>query len=289
MLATLLVLLSSLGGAPPASHGTVVVVTRRQGVTAAEAQVLARRTSDALAQAGVAIALDPAAAEQALAALGVSDPASCDGEHDCAVHLGSLVGSQLLVAVEVGGLRKTVALQIQVLDPSGAAVAADELAVARSEMKTAPLTGLDGLAVKVREFMAAHPAAAPAAARPADVPVARPSPAPAAEPHPVPVEPAVEGLRASPPPRPRTAAWITSGVAAGALVTAGVFGLMGRSQQSQIGLSQDGGGRTIASVPESRATELKDNANRDYAIGAAALGTSLALGAVSAWLFATSP
>jgi hypothetical protein len=114
MNASLLMLLASLASAqPPAPPTVAVLVVRRSVVTRAAAEEVASQVAQAVQAAGVAVALPPAVARKKLAEYGV-EAESCEGARECVASLGSKLGAQVVVAVELGSVGQSVAIHLEV-------------------------------------------------------------------------------------------------------------------------------------------------------------------------------
>jgi len=99
LLLTLLLAQPAVAASASASNpsGTVVVVSRRQGLSAIEAAALADRLSRALAEARVPVTLPP---EEVLAKLRRKRPEACKGRVRCLAERGRTVGAAVMITLQ---------------------------------------------------------------------------------------------------------------------------------------------------------------------------------------------
>lgn len=276
-------------GAPPAplppAGRVAVVLVGRSGLSAPDANALADRIASRLQAGALEVAVTPSAAKRKAAAAGISDPASCEGKGACARDLGSLLEASVVVAVELGALRKTVAVHLEAIAVAdGERLAQHDFSLARGARAAIP--DLQGFVDAVQSAVAQRER------QRADAPVAA---AVAASP-----PPGASGLlppgnvtAASPPGVAAATAkssssapvWVSGGLAVATGVTAVTFAALGLSAKGQLGYGTTPDGRAVVTVPEERARQLASTANSDFTVSAVAGGACAALTGLAAyWL-----
>ncbi|MER2564623.1 MAG: hypothetical protein ABTQ32_28110 [Myxococcaceae bacterium] len=258
-------LLSALVVAQTPAPPSVVVVTRRAGLSATDAQALANQVSTVLTQQGVPLTLAPDAASQQLKKLGLPDAASCAGKRDCIVELGRQLHVTWVFSMSVARVEKDRSLGLELVNvDDGQTLEKDGLVLAPKSAVAAEQLTTFIAAVKKR--LAPPP--------PADVPVVVTT-------TPKPVEPPVELPPPPPPPTPERShvgSFVLGGIAAGALIGAGVtlgLGLMNRAELT--GSVMNG----VSSLPRSRATLINTQANTQFILSAALGAVAVALGTIA--------
>lgn len=258
-------LLSALVVAQTPAPPSVVVVTRRAGLSATDAQALANQVSTVLTQQGVPLTLAPDAASQQLKKLGLPDAASCAGKRDCIVELGRQLHVTWVFSMSVARVEKDRSLGLELVNvDDGQTLEKDGLVLAPKSAVAAEQLTTFIAAVKKR--LAPPP--------PADVPVV-------VRTTPKPVEPPVELPPPPPPPTPERShvgSFVLGGIAAGALIGAGVtlgLGLMNRAELT--GSVMNG----VSSLPRSRATLINTQANTQFILSAALGAVAVALGTIA--------
>lgn len=258
-------LLSALVVAQTPAPPSVVVVTRRAGLSATDAQALANQVSTVLTQQGVPLTLAPDAASQQLKKLGLPDAASCAGKRDCIVELGRQLHVTWVFSMSVARVEKDRSLGLELVNvDDGQTLEKDGLVLAPKSAVAAEQLTTFIAAVKKR--LAPPP--------PADVPVVVTT-------TPKPVEPPVELPPPPPPPTPERShvgSFVLGGIAAGALIGAGVtlgLGLMNRAELT--GSVMNG----VSSLPRSRATLINTEANTQFILSAALGAVAVALGTIA--------
>ncbi len=275
--------LAVMSASPPS--GVAVVAVGRSGLTQAEAAALVERISAKLSAGGLPLALSAEAVTKKLAAAGISDSASCEGQLSCARDLGAILGVAVVVAIDIGALRKSLTIQIQAVSVrDGKRIAQRDFTVERKTV----LGELPMLADFMTDTRGALATAPPS-------PVDTRTPATKEAPKDAPVEAKLAPTHAptdgvvvkeGPGPIP-TAAWATGAAAAGAGVGAAVFAALGASAQAQLGTRALPDGRTVVSVPEPQARALATAANTDYSVALGAAVGCAVLSGVTAWLIVT--
>lgn len=244
---------------------SVVVMTRRAGVSAADSQAVVSQVSTLLSQQGVPVTLAPDAASQQLKKLGLPDAASCAGKRDCIVELGRQLHVTWVFSVSVARVEKDRSMSLELVNvDDGATLEKDGFVLAAKGDVTAEQLGAFVAAVKKRLTPPA----------PVDVPVVVVT-------TPKPVEPPVDLPPPPPPPMPErshAASFVLGGFAAGALVGAGVtlgLGLMKRSELT--GSVMNG----VSSYARSEATRINTDANTRFILSAALGAVAIALGTIA--------
>lgn len=244
---------------------SVVVVTRRTGVSAGDAQALASQVSTVLSQQGVPLTLAPDAVTQQLKKLGLPDAGSCAGNRDCVVELGRQLRVTWVFSVSVARVEKDRSMSIELVNvEDGATLEKDGLVLpAKATVTAEPLATFVG-AVKKR--LAPPP--------PVDVPVVVTT-------TPKPVEPPVDLPPPPPPPVPERShvgSFVLGGLAAGALIGAGVTLGLGLMKRAELTSSVMNG---VSTLPRSTATLINTDANTRFIVSAALGAVAVALGTIA--------
>lgn len=258
-------LLSALVVAQTPAPPSVVVVTRRAGLSPTDAQALANQVSTVLTQQGVPLTLAPDAASQQLKKLGLPDAASCAGKRDCIVELGRQLHVTWVFSMSVARVEKDRSLGLELVNvDDGQTLEKDGLVLAPKSAVAAEQLATFIAAVKKR--LAPPP--------PADVPVVVTT-------TPKPVEPPVELPPPPPPPTPERShvgSFVLGGIAAGALIGAGVTLGLGFMKRSELTGSVMNG---VSSLPRSMATRINTDANTQFILSAALGAVAVALGTIA--------
>ncbi len=197
-----------LRAAPSAPNGCVVLISRSEGLTSAEALRVVERVGEALTAAGVPVLLAPAEVTSRAGA----QIAACAGAAPCLAGVGRSLGAGAVAAVDVARVFGDLSYELALLEVAGASSLADKVFAApeASALIDAELAEFSRTA---RYALLTLPAFNPPAG---DSPrVTRLTPPVPAEPTPVPA--------ARPLP---IAAYAATGGAVVAGVAAGIFGAM---------------------------------------------------------------
>lgn len=277
MVLSLLVAILAQGASP---SSTVVIVTRRTAVSAADAQALAMRVTKELEAAGVEVVHADVAARR-LASLGVNDTGLCGGRKACVQEFGR----QLEVAVVVG-------LSLSEVDQDRSmsleAVRITDGAVLTRENLLYPARGVPP-AEQLAAFSQRTRAALPVRPAPAEQP-ATPAPAPADSPVASVLTPAATSSPVISEPKPsgpsHTGAWLAGGGAVLAAAAAVALVVLASSSKAELSRGQaTAGGPTLSPLTEREALAVSGRANLQFAGAAtcAALGLGLGTTAVVLW------
>ena len=154
----LLTLLAALSGAASTSPSLAVVVVRRAALAKGAAADIATEVTAALQAAGVVVDTPPAAVAQKLKAAGLPESESCDGAKMCVMGMGGKLGVQVLVAIEVGALGKSVAIHLEALTiPDGKRLAQHDVLAQQDNLKK--LAGVDGFAGRLQAALSSSTSA----------------------------------------------------------------------------------------------------------------------------------
>ena len=268
-------------GAPPSS--TVVIVTRRTAVSAADAQALAMLVTKKLEAAGVEVVQADAAAKR-LASLGVADTSLCAGRKGCVQEFGRQLEVALVVGLSLSEVDQDRSLSLEAVRVSDGVVLTREN-VLFAVKGLPPNEQLDAFS---RRTKAALPAPAPVA----PAPVVAPVPASATD---SPVAPVLTPAETAPPvvptqPEPsrpsHTGTWVAGGGAVLAVAGAVVLAFLASSAKAELSSGMPGdGGLTLSPHTGKEAQSLSARANLEFA-GAgicAALGLGLGTTAMLLW------
>lgn len=257
-------LLSALVAQTP-SPTSVVVVTRRTGVSVADAQALANQVSTALSEQSVPLALAPDAAAAQLKKLGLPDAASCAGKRDCIVELGRQLRVTWVFSVSVARVEKDRSMSIELVNVEDATtLEKDGLVLGAKNAVTAEQLATFITAVKKR--LAPPP--------PVDAPVV-------VKTTPKPVEPPIDLPPPPPPPTPERShvgSFVLGGLAAGALIGAGVTLGLGFMKRAELTSTISGG---VSTQTRSMATLINTDANTRFILSAALGAVAVALGTIA--------
>ncbi|MBI3180685.1 MAG: hypothetical protein HYZ28_00935 [Myxococcales bacterium] len=288
MIEVLIVVAAATGDATAARpSGVAVVVTRRTGLSPEEGLAIAETLSRRLASAGVLVAFGPREANARLGGHGISDTASCDGEPACALNVAVLLGTPLVVAVEIGALRKSAAIHVEVRESAtGALVGEQDIVTGRGGAEPIVVPELPELGAKVRQRLESLASAKVAKKQPADAPVKQEvvvtGPTESAAVRRSAVSAAPGQRRATP------ATWVAGGVAVAAGGTAIAFAILAGSQRAPVALGATPDGRPFVPVTEDRARQLAADANGSYTASAVATGACAVASGLAAWLYLSS-
>lgn len=258
---------------PQTSDEVALVVVGRTGLGDEEALVLAERVALKLKTGGFNITRGPRLAAKQLLEAGIADPASCEGQTSCARDLGALLRVPVIIAVDFGALRSSVAIHIEsIAVADGSRLSQQDVSLVRAG--PAEIPALDDFYASTR--------AAQEARRPPDAPVAEQPKLtpPDVEPPAVIARPERSSLRTAAP-------WVTGGLAVAAAATSATFFVLGNSADKQLARSTLADGRPSVGVPYDRAVELQSTANTDYAVSAVSAAGFAALTGVTIWLLAS--
>jgi hypothetical protein len=274
---------------PAGPPSAAVLVVRRMGVSPEDALERARQISKALAGLGVAV-VDPDFAVRRLIEQGRADPTSCGGQAACAVELGKRVGAEAVVAMEVGALRKTLAVHLEAVRISdGKVVARQDLLAQEGGLSADVLASLDAFARSLRDALPPPKPLAVVSPAPADLPRSEPvAPAPATNPEYLPAKPSpTVQVRSNPR---RKLAWATGALTIAAGVAAGALGVVGRLEENNLGgrLRARADGWNDASVSRLEAERMVRRANNDYTAATVTGASAAVLAAVTAFLWVVS-
>lgn len=243
---------------------SVVVMTRRAGVSVADSQGLVNEVSTLLSQQGVPVTLAPDAASQQLKKLGLPDAASCTGKRDCVIELGRQLRVTWVFSVSVARVEKDRSMSVELVNvDDGATLEKDGFVLAAKSNVTAEQLATFITAVKKR--LAPPP--------PVDAPVVvvtTPKPVAPVDLPPPPPPPA--------PERSHTASFVLGGLAAGALVGAGVTLGLGLMKRAELTSSITNG---VSALPRSSATLINSDANTRFILSAALGAVAVALGTIA--------
>jgi len=263
-------LATSLSSAP----APALVVTRREGASAEEAAELVARIHAQLVGGGLGPLMPLEEARQRLERVSISDPAACEGRHDCAVDLGQLLDAPVIIALELGALRRVWAVHLEVFSvtDSKSLVTLDQAIARRGDGR---LQDLGPLIDRANEALRTAGAAR------SDVPLRSGDRLnPALHLSAVTTQ-AFYGLKR------RSVGLVTTGLAVSAAAAAVAFLVVGKNQQAALAPATLPDGTVLLGLPRERARAQADAANLSFTL---ALSTGLlsgALAVVSAWLFTT--
>lgn len=261
----LALLLSALVVSQTPTPTSVVVMTRRAGVSVADSQVLVNEVSTLLSQQGVPVTLAPDAASLQLKKLGLPDAASCAGKRDCIIELGRQLHVTWVFSVSVARVEKDRSMSVELVNvDDGATLEKDGFVLAAKADVTAEQLTTFVAAVKKR--LAPPP--------PVDVPVVVVT-------TPKPVEPPVDLPPPPPPPAPERShatSFVLGGLAAGALIGAGVTLGLGFMKRAELTSTITNG---VSSRPRSEAMLINTDANTRFFISAALGAVAVALGTIA--------
>jgi hypothetical protein len=284
----LLALFAALSGAAPAEPTIAVVVVRRAALPRAPATDVANQVAMALQSSGMAVGLPPDVVEQKLRKLGV-EAESCEGVKECVVAVGTKLGAQIIVAVELGALGKSVAIHLDAITiPEGKRLAQHDLIAQQDGLRK--LTGLS-------EFGARLHAALPGPAA-ADKPKVEPPPPPPvvtvrdtkAHPDLAPsVPPQAIARPAEPPQKSHALGYVFTGSAIGAAVASGVLLTVAMLGKNAIGNDTQSCPSGVSGTCYKQSWDIEharaQKANNEFAASLGCLGGAvlLGVGAAIAW------
>ena len=288
----LVTLLASLAAAPaPAGPTATVLVVRRASLAKAAASDVASQVASALQSSGVPVELSPATAAQKLKQLGVESEA-CEGVKECVLALGSKLGVQMVVAIELGALGRSVAIHLDVLTvPEGRQMAQHDLVADQDAVKK--LTGLAEFGARVHTALAAASSPPPPDSGKVEPtpPPPPPTPAPEVTVHQTkaqpdaatPVPPEAVAKPAPPPAKSHTLGYVFTSTAVAAAVTSGALALAGFLQMPD--KKQCSVGATCYGASQAVEQDRANKANTEFTASLGVLGGAVLLGvtAVIVW------
>lgn len=270
MLAVVAALVLAQSAPPPSANatrqgGVVVMVTRREGLSALEAAQLAERMADALATANLPLAATPG---QVTRELGEGMALGCRGNARCLAGLTRQLGAGAAVGIEAAKIFGELALQLVVVDAKGTAPLLERTTVLPPEK----LSDLD------RELAAFAREAEPVLRK---LPALSPPPALADAPRnltltpsqPAATSPAVTTAATSAKKGPPVAAYVLGGGAAASGVVAGVFGAMAYSTYTKYGEGTPAGDALERDISRTDFNTM----NRNWRIAGVSAGVTAAL------------
>lgn len=267
-------LLLALAAAPEAAHAdkVAVLVVRRTSVTPDEGRAFAEAAAAVLKAAGVAVE-DPAESLRRLGVLGVTDPNVCSGRKACVLELARQLEVGGIVAISAAALQQERSVVFEASRVADGSSLAKDAAVVKA-----------GTPVLAEHLAAVSRALAAAFPRKADAPVVEKKAVEPVAPVPPPPSVIVETPPPLPPPEPEhshTPTFVSGGVAAAALVTAVVLGVVAINARSQATRTMSVNGEMVSALPASRVKELAGEANGFGAGAGVAAGVAVALGVVA--------
>jgi hypothetical protein len=278
VLLSVAVLLLAQAPAPEAQ----VLLTKRAGASAQLTESIARELRKALSYSGVEPSIPPAELSARLLAVGVKDPTSCDAKPGCAIELGKQLKVPLVVSLSVKQAAGDLTVRVEALRTSDSELVAEDTVMLAPNQLGPLFTSLAPFARGVRQAISPvrlAPRAVDAPKKePKNVPVALVPEPPVTQPV-VPTSVAV----AKPSPMPAIAAGGATVVALGATAFFLSSGLAVKSQLDQrIDL---GGGQQGSILTHSEAEQLAQSANGRLTAGVLCAVTTVALGAVTGFLW----
>lgn len=262
-----LVLVTLLAQGP--SSSPALIITRRTGVTPADAERFAADAAAELNLRGVTLAEPPAETARKLTSAGIDDPTSCAGSRECVGKLGAVLKRAAVISFEVGEVGGELAMHLELVR----AQSGERLAELNflSEGKPTPKSW----AVPLRPF-ATQVRAAISTLPPEDVPRAEHAPQLTPEPR--------STVIAEEPKTTRAPAYaFAAGGTAAAAASIAFFAIATHQRNALFGEPRPDG--TFApSYSRSESEARADTYSRNYGIAAASAGTAMALG-VATWLF----
>ena len=269
------ILSSALAATPAPQPEVAVVLTRREGMDRDEADGLLLRVRETLAAAGLKEMLAASEQNRRLQDVSVTDTASCEAQRACAVDLGALLRVPVVVAVELGALRRVWAVHLEVLSVAeGKSTVTVDQTLGKKD-PGATLSGLEELVAKASEAARA----APAPTLTSDAPVDNTGKLTS---HGVQLSAvttkALYGLK------PRTVGLTTGAVGLAAGGAALAFLAIGRGQEAAPAPSPRPDGTVLYAMSRDRAQAQLDAANVSYTVALTCGVVAAALTAVSGWL-----
>lgn len=264
----------TLGAAEPSIDA--VLITRKTGVTPAQAAELQAQLARALEANQLKVKLSGVGLQSALKKLGVKDASACNGRRSCINELVRQLQATALVSVSVSRIDDETALALELvrLDERLSPVK-DSLLLPPGKSALEPLVA--AFATKVREALGAD------APRVVEPPPAQPLAAPTLVPEPPPTPPPAVFIEA---PAPSRAAPTVLAISGGVSLAAGVALLIvSVVTRGELNATTTHGGLPASSLTEDAAQRKNTESNvlLGTGLGAAVVGAGLATGAILTW------